>query len=199
MGKIYTSTLKSMPYFYAEFKMTSKLKLHGLNAFEIKKRALEENLFMVKTEARKREIASRTLERVDVLDDYLLGRVVEGTVQTSKQIALYSILKNDLLFVEFMNEVYREKILLSELVVTDKDFSIFFTRKMEQSEQVNKWKEYTFYKLKQVYKRILGEAGFAKREGKDILILPQIMDEDVHEHIKGRGDEIYIKAMLGEM
>ena len=199
MGKIYTSTLKSMPYFYAEFKMTSKLKLHGLNAFEIKKRALEENLFMVKTEARKREIASRTLERVDVLDDYLLGRVVEGTVQTSKQIALYSILKNDLLFFEFMNEVYREKILLSELVVTDKDFSIFFTRKMEQSEQVNKWKEYTFYKLKQVYKRILGEAGFAKREGKDILIIPQIMDEDVHEHIKGRGDEIYIKAMLGEM
>ena len=196
---MYTSTLKSMPYFYAEFKMTSKLKLQGLNAFEIKKRALEENLFMVKTEARQREIASRTLERVDMLDEYLLGRVVEGTVQTSKQIALYSILKNDLLFFEFMNEVYREKILLSELIVTDKDFSIFFIRKMEQSEQVNKWKEYTFYKLKQVYKRILGEAGFAKREGKDILIIPQIMDEDVHEHIKGRGDEIYIKAMLGEM
>ncbi len=188
-----------MPYFYAEFKMTSKLKLQGLNAFEIKKRALEENLFMVKTEARKREIASRTLERVDVLDDYLLGRVVEGTVQTSKQIALYSILKNDLLFFEFMNEVYREKILLSELIVTDKDFSIFFIRKMEQSEQVNKWKEYTFYKLKQVYKRILGEAGFAKREGKGMLIIPQIMDKDVHEHITGRGDEIYIKAMLGEM
>lgn len=198
MSKIYTSTLKSMPYFYTEFKMVSKLNLKGLTGKEIRKMAVEENLFMVKTDTRRREIASRTLERIELLDDYLIDKVVNGTIQTSKQIVLYTILKNDILFFEFMNEVFREKIILSEKYITDKDFSIFFTRKMEQSEQVAEWKDYTFYKLKQVYKRILREAGLVNREKKDLLIIPQMIETDVFNHIKDKGDEVYLRAMIGE-
>lgn len=199
MSKIYTSTLKSMPYFYSEFKTVSKLKLKGLTKLEIKNMAVEENLFMVKTETRRREIASRTLERIELLDDYLIDKVVNGTIQTSKQIVLYTILKIDILFFEFMNEVFRDKIMLNEKYIIDKDFSIFFTRKMEQNEQVAEWKEYTFYKLKQVYKRILKEAGFIKKEKKDLLILPQIVEPDIFEHIKDKGDQVYLRAMIGEI
>lgn len=198
MSKIYTSTLKSMPYFYTEFKMVSKLKLKGCTESEMKYMAVEENLFMVKTETRRREIASRTLERIEHLDDYLIDKVVNGTIQTSKQIVFYTILKTDILFFEFMNEVFREKMILNEKYITDKDFSIFFTRKMEQSEQIAEWKDYTFYKLKQVYKRILREAGLVKREKKDLLIIPQIIEPDVFNHIKDKGDEVYLRAMIGE-
>jgi hypothetical protein len=187
-----------MPYFYTEFKTVSRLKLSGLKESEIKKMAVEENLFMVKTETRRREIASRTLERIEILDDYLVDIVVNGTIQTSKQIVLYTILKADLLFFEFMNEVFREKIILNEKYITDKDFSIFFTRKMEQSKQVEGWKDYTFYKLKQVYKRILTEAGLVKKEKQDLLIIPQMIEPDVFNHIKDKGDEVYLSAMIGE-
>lgn len=198
MSKIYTSTLKSMPYFYTEFKTVSKLKIKGLTESQIKNMAVEENLFMVKTETRRREIASRTLERIELLDEYLIDEVVNGTIQTSKQIVLYTILKIDILFFEFMNEVFREKIILNEKYITDKDFNIFFTRKMEQNEQIAEWKDYTFYKLKQVYKRILREAGFIKSEKKDLLIIPQIVDPEVYNHIKDKGDQVYLIAMIGE-
>ncbi len=198
MRKQYTSTLKSVPYFYIEFKTVAKLKLQGLTDLEIKNNAVKENLFMVKTDTRRREIIARILERIELLDDYLIDKVVNGIIETSKQIVLYTILKTDLLFFEFMNEVFREKMILNEKYIADKDFSIFFTIKMEQSEQLAEWKDYTFYKLKQVYKRILREAGLIKREKKDLLIIPQIIESDVYNHIKNKGDEVYLRAMIGE-
>lgn len=175
------------------------MKIQGFNEYDIKNKAIEENIFAVKTELRKREIASTVINRIKGLDDYILDRIVNGSLQTSKQLAIYSILKTDQLFFEFMKEVYREKILLRDFIITDKDFNIFFRRKAEQSEQIADWKDYTFYKLKQVYKRVLSEAGFIKNTREEIQIIPPIMEREVIEHLKDIGDAIYLEAMLGEI
>ncbi|EYE87600.1 hypothetical protein Q428_12405 [Fervidicella metallireducens AeB] len=124
---------------------------------------------------------------------------MNGSLQTSKQLAIYSILKIDRLFFEFMKEVYKEKLLLKDFIITDKDFNVFFRRKAEQSEQIAEWKDYTFYKLKQVYKRVLCEAGFIKNSKKEVEILPQIMEEEVVQHLKNIGDTPYLEVMLGEI
>jgi acetone carboxylase gamma subunit len=193
----YSSTIKSMAYLYLEIKKAAMLKIKGFKDFEIANKALQDNIFQVNTESRKREIASTVLKRLKVLDDYLLEKLANGSLETSKQIALYSIMKTDRLFFEFMTEVYREKYLLKDFIIMDKDFNIFFQRKMEQSVTVASWKEYTFYKLKQVYKRILSEAGFVKRQKKNIEIVPPIMAKDLIEHLKEIGDQPYLEAMLG--
>lgn len=195
----YTSILKSRPYLYLEFKKASHLKIQGFCDDDIKNKAIEENIFSVNTEARKREIASTVINRMEGLDEYILERIANGSLQTSKQLALYSIFKTDRLFFEFMKEVYREKMLLKDYLITDKDFNIFFRRKAEQSERVAKWQDYTFYKLKQVYKRILSEAGFIKNNNKEVEIIPQMMEEDVINHLKSIGDIAYLEVMLGEI
>lgn len=195
----YSSTIKSMPFLYIELKKASRLKLEGLNEQEIKKKAVEENIFLVRTESRKKEIASTVIKRMKVLDNYLLDKLLNGNLETSKQIALYSILKTDRLFFEFMTEVFREKCLLRDFIITDKDFNTFFQRKSEQSKQIASWQEYTFYKLKQVYKRILFEAGFIKKRKKGAEITRPIMEKDLIDHLKAKGDSAYIEAMLGEM
>lgn len=195
----YTSIIKSRPYLYLEFKKAVQLKIQGYTENEITLKAVEENIFGVNTLARKREIASTVINRLKKLDDYLLNKVVNGDLQTSKHIALYSILLTDRLFFEFMKEVYKEKLLLNDLVITDKDFNTFFRNKAEQSEQIGEWKDYTFYKLKQVYKRILTEAGFIKEQKKQIIISPQIIEESTFNHIKDIGDSDYLEAMLGDV
>ena len=195
----YTSILKSRPYLYLELKKAAQLKIQGLNEDEIKMKAIDENIFAVNTEARKREIASTVINRILVLDEYILDQIVNGSLQTSKQLALYSILKTDRLFYDFMKEVFQEKILLKDFIITDKDFNIFFRRKAEQSEQIAEWKDYTFYKLKQVYKRILSEAGFIKNIKQEVKVLPQIIEIDVINHLKSIGDIPYLEAILGEM
>lgn len=195
----YTSILKSRPFLYLEFKKAAQLKIQGLDEDEIKSKAIEENIFSVNTEARKKEIASAVINRMKELDMYMLDKIANGSLQTSKQLAIYSILKTDRLFFEFMKEVYREKILLKDYIIADKDFNVFFRRKAEQSEQIRQWKDYTFYKLKQVYKRVLSEAGFIKNSNKEVKIIPPIMEEEVIKYLKDIGDTPYLEVMLGEI
>lgn len=195
----YTSVLKSRAFLYLELKKAAHLKCQGIQIDEIKKKATDENIFALNTENRKKEIASEISNRVKALDAYAIDKIANGSLQTSKQLALYSILKTDRLFFEFMKEVYREKVLLKDFIITDKDFNIFFRRKAEQSEKIALWKDYTFYKLKQVYKRILSQAGFIKNNKKEVEIIPQMMEEDVINHLKSIGDIAYLEVMLGEI
>lgn len=194
----YKSTLKARSYLYLELKKAATLYLQGLELEQIKKVAIEKNIFLFSSQNRIREIASTVTERINVLDKWLLAKIADGNIETSKQLALFTILKTDRLFFEFMQEVYREKYLLKDYLITDQDFTTFFQHKSEQNTQVASWQDYTFYKLKQVYKRILVEAGFAKRNKKNIEITRVLMEKDVADHIKNRGDQVYLQAMLGE-
>ena len=195
----YKSTIKARSFLYLEMKKASSLYLQGFSIDEIKQKALEDNIFLLKTQNRIKEIASTIEDRMRVLDNFLISKIAQGNLETSKQITLYSILKTDRLFFEFMQEVYREKYLLMDNMITSKDFSIFFQRKAEQSRRVASWKDYTYYKLEQVYKRILLEAGYAIKSKTNIEITRPIMEKDIIDHLKGKGDDFYIKAMLGEI
>jgi len=156
----YRSTIKARSYLYLELKKAANLYLEGFSLDDIKQKALDENIFLLNSKNRIKEIASTISERLQALDETLLHKLTKGNLETSKQIALYAILKTDRLFFEFMQEVYREKYLIKDYIITDKDFSIFFREKAEQDRRVAGWTDYTFYKLKQVYKRVLIEAGF---------------------------------------
>lgn len=195
----YKSTIKSRPLLFKETKKAAELINKGFKEFEIKEKAKVDNIFQVNTETRRSEIASIVLQRLKVLDDFLIEKIAKGNIDTSKQIVIYAIMKTDRLFFEFMHEVFREKILLKDFTLPDKDFNIFFDRKKEQSERVASWDDYTFYKLKQVYIRILFEAGFIKNKKKDREIIKPIVEEDIAYHIKRTGDTKYINALTGEM
>ncbi len=193
----YRSTIKTRSYLYLELKKASGLYLQGLTLNEIRQRALDENIFSLNSENRIREIASTVAERLEVLDEDLLIKLAKGNLETSKQIALYTILKTDRLFFEFMREVYRDKYLIRDHLITDKDFAIFFHRKAEQSQRVAGWTDYTLYKLKQVYKRILIEAGFVKKNNRAIEITRPLIEQELINYLNKKGDGIYLQVMLG--
>jgi len=195
----YKSTIKSRPFLFKETKKAAYLINKGFKDFEIKDKAKNDNIFQVNTEARRSEIASIVLQRLKVIDDFLIEKIVNGEIGTSKQVVIYAIMKTDRLFFEFMYEVFREKMLLRDFTLQDKDFNIFFDRKKEQSERVASWTDYTFYKLKQVYIRILFEAGFIKDQKKDREIVKPIIEEDVAYHLKEIGDTKYLNALIGEI
>ena len=195
----YKSTIKTRSYLYLEMKKAASLYLQGFSADDLRQKALDENIFSLNSENRIKEIASTVSERLEALDGKLLDRLANGNLETSKQVALYAILKTDRLFFEFMQEVYREKYLIRDYLIKDKDFAIFFQRKAEQSRKVAEWQDYTFYKLKQVYKRILVEAGFVKKNKTDVEITRPLIEQELAGHLNKKGDSIYLQAMLGEM
>jgi len=185
-----------MSYLYIETKKASSLVLQGFKDFEIIEMSIKDNIFQMKSETRKKEVASTILKRLKGLDEFFLDKLANGDLETSKQIVVYAIMKTDRLFFEFMSEVYKDKIILKEKYIADSDFNVYFERKCEQSDSVAAWKEYTFYKIKQVVTRILFEAGFIKNQKDDKEINIPIINYDLAQHLKEIGDCIYLEAML---
>lgn len=194
--QLYRSTIKSRPYFYFETKKLAVLVLQGLNELQIKERVIGENIFQVKTEIRKKEIASIILKRIKELDEYLLERMITSDTETSKIIVLYAILKTDRLFYEFMHDVFSDKLLFPESALTDHSMHSFFENKRQQSKTVAAWSEYTFYKLRQVYIRILFESGLLKNKNTRKITIP-IVNPEVIDHMRQIGDHAYINAIIG--
>lgn len=193
----YKSTIKSRPYLYKETKKASSLVNKGLGINDIKEKSLEDNIFQLESEARKKEVASIITVRLKDLDNYIIDKIENTNVETSKILVLYAILKTDRLFFEFINEVYKEKILLKDLFIKDKDFNVFFQNKREQSEKVASWSEYTFKKLKQVYIRILFESGLIVNQKGDREIKVPIIESEVKDYLYNIGDGVYLNAILG--
>ena len=193
----YKSTIKSRPYLYKQTKKVATLINNGMKIEDIKQKAIEDNIFQLESEARKKEIASAITLRLKNIDSYIIDKIETSNIETSKFLVLYTIVKTDRLFFEFINEVYKEKILLKDLYIRDKDFGVFFQNKREQSERISSWSEYTFKKLKQVYIKILFESGLIANQTGDKEIRIPIIENDVKDYLYSIGDKIFVDAMLG--
>ncbi|MBS3950093.1 MAG: DUF1819 family protein [Peptococcaceae bacterium] len=193
----YRSTLKTRAFLYLELKKAASLSLQGFSAKDIIGKSVSENVFAMNTESRKREIAVTLTERLAVLDSYLLDKLVYGNLSTSRHIALYTILKTDRLFFEFMYEVFRDKLVFFDTVIMPKDFAAFFLRKVEQSDVVASWADYTYYKLEQVYRKVLIESGLAEKKTRSVIISRAGMEADLVQHFEAIGDQVYVKTLVG--
>ncbi len=196
----YSSNIKSMGFLYLETKKAASLRLQGLSADEIKKKSLQENIFLMKTDIRKQEVASYIMNRLKTLDDFLLSKLATGSLSTSKLVAFLSIIKTDRLLYEFMREVFAEKIMLMDYTITARDFDSFFQRKSEQSEKVASWSDHTYGNLARTYKSILINAGLAKEDSTDkkkLNIAKPLLEQEIIVHTKATGDYDYLKTMIG--
>lgn len=194
----YRSTIKSRSFFYMETKRLCDCLVQGLSETELQAKIFDDNLFQVQSENRKKEIANALFERMQVLDDFLRDKLARGDVETSKMIVLYSIMKTDRLFYEFMRDVFSDKLSLMDTVLTDRDFRRFFSQKRQQSEAVDEWTDGTFKKLKQVYVRILFEAGLLKSKTGEREMVRPLVAFDVQEHWRRIGEQKFISVLTGD-
>ena len=192
----YSARLTGNPFLFFEMKTTAGLLLEGLSKQEISRKVREENLFQYKTSKSIGKRLNAVLLRLDVLDNTLLKLLVNASSETAKIIALYTIMKTDLLFYEFMQEEFKTKHLLRQDRLERVDLVSYFARKGEQSSTVAGWQDYTIHKLIQVYIRILIDAGLIKDE-KSLIISAPVMEPNLKQHLKINGEEQYIQAMLG--
>lgn len=142
-----------------------------------------ENLFQTESENRRRELALTVLKRMRILDSYLKENIAFGDSSTGKVIAVFAIEKTDHLFREFMIEVVAYKFSILAPYLTDRDFEHFFESKCQQSDIVRAWNPYTLYKIKQVFIRILYEAGFLKNKSSNRELNRPLINFEVRNHL----------------
>lgn len=193
----YSAAMTSRPYLYKETKIVASLLANGTDITAIKKISVEENIFQLEKEYRRIEVAQAIISRLKNIDLLIIDKIANGSTEISKLLVVYIIMKHNRLFFEFINEVYREKIILRESTIKDKDFNIFFNRKREESEKVNGWSEHTFKKLKNVFTIILVDSDMGIKKNGEIEIKVPLIDKEISNHLIAIGDKVYINAMEG--
>lgn len=193
----YRSTIKSRSLFYIETKKLIKISENNLSDSQLTQIIVDDNLFQVNSETRKKEIARTIQLRLQSLDLFLQQQILENNLETGKSIVLYSIIKTDQLFKEFMHEVIYENSITQANQFKDIVINRYFESKKQQSKRVNSWSEQTIYKLKQVYKTILVDAGFIARESNHYAITLPIIDPLVTDHIKKQDSTPFIHHLFG--
>ncbi|WP_210367868.1 DUF1819 family protein [Bacillus sp. REN3] len=190
----YSSSLNGASSLLFELKQVVKLKRMGLTSPEIRAKVIEENLFQFENMGRINRTLPSIMRRLEVIDPVLTDLMLEGSIEMSKVINLYAIMKTDLLFFEFMNEVISEKFRHNDYLIEKKDMNVFFTAKAEQSEKVASWSVINTEKLKRAYMQVLYESGILKeRRGNELDRL--IIDQQLREHLIHIGDAQYVHAM----
>lgn len=190
----YSSSLNGATFLMFELKQVVKLKLDGLSEQEIRSKANEENIFQFNNKGRVTRVMPALMRRLQVIDAFLGQAFLERTVEMSKAINLYTIMKTERIFFEFMNEVIATRFKDNNHYIEKKDLNIFFNEKVEQSDIVASWSDTNQEKLKRAMMTVLYESGILiNRRG--IEIKPLTIDEDIKLHLIDIGDNEYVEAM----
>jgi len=198
--KEYSSSIGKLPFLFLETKKFAKLLCDGKSFDEILELSLKQNIFQLDKEDRRKMVPLIITKRLKNLDEDLINILANGDDDTAKLITFLSIIKTDRLFFEFMWEVFRDKYILKEPQMENKDFVLFFENKANQSEQINNWGQNYIKKFISTYKTILCQANLCKREKTHFKIIKPIIHEITLLYIKkNRENDIYCEAMLLEL
>ena len=193
----YSAGLMSQSCWFVEFKKIVQLIAEGKTEEEIRTECLENNLLGAVKEYRAKRVYGYLIARAKMLDEAGVKLFVNSDLATQKMINLIAILRGDRLFFEFVYEVYREKVILGELELEDKDFNIFFRNKGGQSELVENWNDSTKKHLKSNYMTCMVDAGLLRQEGRKRTITKPIVDNSLIWYLKDCGDHALLAGITG--
>ncbi len=114
-------------------------------------------------------------------------------------------MRNDRLMFEFINEVYREKVMLGAETIDLSDGRAFFTEKEKQDDTVAGWQDKTKRRLISTYLNFMTDARLLSmsarmpgnsKSGTRKITIP-LPDEALQHHLETTGETTILKAIMG--
>ena len=193
----YSAGLMSEAPWFHEFKKMVFLKYENVALEEIKRRCVEENLFGMPKEYRALRTYGYLLNRINEMEEPLIELFCSSDLATQKLINFITVILGDRLFFEFINEVYKEKVLLGYSELSMSDVNVFFTDKSLQDEDMKSWKDTTFKRLRSGYFQFMTDANLLRKERSRYFITPPVLDIALERYLQYNGKEQILKAITG--
>ena len=195
----YSASIMSAAFWYLETRTTAEYLVEGLTKEEIMELSLNENIYQVNSERRKKELVRMCYRRLDGFSDELLEYFINSDFNAGRLIVLISILTTDRLFFEFMYEVFRQHIILGNYKLTRSDYKVFMLNKSAQSEIISNWEEKTKKRVMSNFRQFLSESNLINTEGEDDIINVPFVDFRLRDLFEGDENLVpYLKAVTGE-
>lgn len=201
----YSAGLMSQSFWFIEFRQYLRLKKENISDDEIKRRITEENLFGAPNECRAHRIGNYLSARAGRMSQEELVLFFACDITSQKLINLICIMRNDRLMFEFINEVYREKVMLGAETIDLSDGRAFFTEKEKQDDTVAGWQDKTKRRLISTYLNFMTDARLLSmsarmpgnsKSGTRKITIP-LPDEALQHHLETTGETTILKAIMG--
>jgi hypothetical protein len=194
----YASTVAYIPFMYLEFQKSCRLFAEGKSLEEIYDLTMEENPFQISSLKRRREYCSFISKRMEAIDSFIIKKIAYQTPEIGRFLILYSILKTDELFFEFMYEKYQQKIYMNESTLTAEEIYDFFDELAKDCDKIANWSDATRLRQNSGMRKMLTEAGLLVQKGKSLELNYPYIPDVIREHLAIIGDEKYLYAMVGD-
>jgi len=195
--KKYSAGAVKFSFWFPEFRKILSLLQSGKKIDDIKTLADNDNIFSAATPMRGKQIFTTVSKRVLSISDDLIKIFNNSTLETQKLIVLISLMKTETMFFDFMNELYREKLIVGDMVITDADIRVFFLNKQRENEKIAKWTDATLNRLGKTYKVYLTEAGLLERCIGDRKIIKPLLDAHFEYKLANSDYNQYLKILTG--
>lgn len=193
----YSSYIKDMPFLLLEMRKAAKLITEGETPDSIVALSVEQNIFQLNKERRRLKLAQRVATRLSAVTPSVIALIAEGYDENAKLGAFYAILKTDLLFFEFMRDVYSDKIHLGQSSINDNEIASFLSCKTGENEKMSAWTTNNLVRVKNTYKKIVVEAGLAKADGINLTLIKPIINDELKA--AWNTPDLYTAAMCMEV
>ena len=201
----YSAGLISQSFWFVEFRHYLRFKKENISDDEIKRRITEENLFGAPNDYRAHRIGNYLLARAGRMSQDEVSLFFSCDIKSQKLINLICIMRKDRLLFEFINEVYREKVMLGAETIDLSDGRAFFTEKEKQDDTVAGWQDKTKRRLISTYLNFMTDAGLLSmsermpgngKSGTRKVTIP-LPDEALQHHLETTGETTILKAIMG--
>lgn len=194
----YNAILNHHAFWFLETKKTAKLILEGFSQKEIVEKSLEDNIYQVESEIRRKEVANNTYKRLKDFNKEGLELFLNSGNEAAKLFIIISLMRFNRLFFEFMYEVYREHLILHEKTLKDSEMNNFFNEKKNQSQKFANLNENTIKRLQSRFIEFLKASGLIKIENNERIIIAPFVDFKLQDYLIDNDLKPYLISLTGE-
>jgi hypothetical protein len=191
----YSAAATKFSFWFHEYRKVLSLIRDGLGKEAIRRLSRDEDIFVATSKDRGNTVASVVYARVTSMPEELNRFIDASDLETQKLIVLISVMNTERLFFEFMYEVFREKMIVGDMILTDLDFRTFFHYKQETNDTVRNWSDASLNSLRKTYKTYLVDAGITNRTVGDRKIIKPYLDTSLRNVLISVGMETVLESL----
>ena len=194
----YYCRTKDILWFSETRTVIELLVMEGKSIEDIKELSDRENLFNAASPSRAKEIRQAIARRVSAVNEKYLRSFLQQNSSMQKILCMVMLMLTDRTFYEFMNNIYREKLIAGNIVLKDSDLFGFLHEVQTKDVKAAKWTDAGMRKIRTNYKQILKDAGLLTEELNDRMLIRPILSPTVNVLLKEEGLESFRKIIVGE-
>lgn len=176
LSVIYQMSFTTGGLFYHESLQVAELYEKTGDWQKTRKQVLSENILQARTESSSKRRAREICSRLALLTKNQLQLLSLGSRQEQQYLLWVAVCKRYAFIRDFTVEIVREKYLRMDLNLQREDYDIFFDEKAQWHENLDKLKDSTKNKLRQVLFKTMREAEIISQEN---MIIPGLLTENL--------------------